>query len=173
MLKARRPAFDEPLAQANASMAQYLSWPRSGLGNAMSGVVTSSEPQSLNTGHATRSSSFATNSTAYSTPVEQTRSRRSLSVDPSVSSNMTQMIDGARTSNLEQPSVETSPNLPDVDMAADKDARDDTIETIRTTEIVMSDAVRAESGPASLPHFFKDAAYDVLPSPSVVSGDER
>lgn len=50
-------------------------------------------------------------------------------------------------------------------MAADKDARDDTIETIRTTEIAMSDAVRAESGPASLPHFFKDAAYGVLPSP--------
>jgi hypothetical protein len=104
ILKARRPAFDEPLAQANASMAQYLSWPRSGLGDAMSGVVTSPEPQSLNTGHATRSSSFDTNSVAHSTPVEQTRSRRSLSVNPSISSDMTQMIDGARASNHEQSS---------------------------------------------------------------------
>lgn len=83
------------------------------------------------------------------------------------------MTERTRTSIHEQSSVETSPNLPDVDMITDKDTRDDSLETIRTTELSMSDAICADSGPASAPHFFKDAAYGILPSPSVVSGDER
>ena len=75
-------------------------------------------------------------------------------------------------SNQEQSSVGTSPNLRDVDMANDKDARDDTVETTKTTEIIMSDAICIEACPTSAPHFFDDAAYGILPSPSVVSGDE-
>jgi len=127
----------------------------------MSGVVISSEQHSPNTGRATRLSAFAADPIMQSTLINQTRSRRSPLVNSSVSSDM-------RTSNHEQPSVKTSSNLPTVDMAADK-----AIETTRTTEIVISDAVCAESGSASLPHFFNDAAYGVLPPPSVVSGDER
>jgi hypothetical protein len=55
-----------------------------------------------------------------------------------------------------------------VDVAADKDARDDTVETIRTMEVVISEAFHAESVPSSAPHFFKDA-YGVLWSPSAAS----
>ena len=171
ILKAQRPAFDERLAQANASMAQYLSWPRLGLGDSMNGVVTSSEPHSLDTMHATCSSSYATDPIAP--PAEQTRSRRSLLVYSRISSDTTETIDEARASNHEQPLVETSLSLPDVGMSTDEDAPDGTIETIRTTELVMSDTIRAESGPTSLPHFFEDAAHGILPSPSVVSQDER
>lgn len=138
----------------------------------MSGVVISSELQTPNTGHATCSNSFTATSVAHTTLMEQTISRPSLSVDPSISSDVTQMTDAARTSNHEQSSVDTSPNLPDADMVTDKDARDDTVETIRTTEVSMSDAIGADSGPASAPHFFKDAALGVLWSLSVVSGDE-
>ena len=86
---------------------------------------------------------------------------------------MTQIIKRVMTSNPEQPSIETSLSLSAVDTVADKDARNYTIKTIRTTETVLSDAVYVESGPASPLHLFKDAAYCVLPSPLVVSRDER
>jgi hypothetical protein len=94
-------------------------------------------------------------------------------VDPSISSDVTQMTDGTRTSNHEQSSVETSPNLPDVDMVTDKDARDEIVEILRTTEVSMGDAIYTDPGSASAPHFFDDAALGVLLSPFEFSGDER
>ena len=75
-------------------------------------------------------------------------------------------------SNHEQSSVATSLNLQDVDMTDDKDARDDPVETTKTTEIIMSDAICTEACPMSAPHFFDDAAYGILPSLYMVSGDE-
>jgi hypothetical protein len=172
-LKAKRPTFDDPLARANASMARYLSWPRSSLGDAMGGVVTSSESQSLNTEHATRSSPFVATPIAHTTSMEQTISPRLLSVDTSISADVTQMTEEARTSSHEQSSVETSPNPPDVDMLTDTDTRNDTVETIRTTEIITSDATSANSGSMSSPQFFREAASGILPSPSGFSEDER
>jgi hypothetical protein len=83
------------------------------------------------------------------------------------------MTEGARTSNHEQSSVETAPHPLDVDMLNDTDTRNDTVETIRTTDIIMSDATSANSGPMSGPHFFRDAASGILPSPSGFSEDER
>jgi hypothetical protein len=77
---------------------------------------------------------------------------------------MTNIIDGAGASTHENLSIEISPILPDVDMAATKDARYDTIENVRSTEIVMSEAVCAELCLSSLPHFFRDAVYGILPS---------
>lgn len=65
------------------------------------------------------------------------------------------MIDRAVTSNHKQPSIEIPDNLPEVDMVTDKDARDGTSETMGTTVTIMSEAVRAESGSAFVPHFFK------------------
>jgi hypothetical protein len=109
-------------------------------------------------------------SSYFTDPITQSTSRP-LSVDARASSDMTESIDEARASNHEQSSVEISPNLPDADMATNEDACDGTIETIRTTELVMSDAILAETGSTPVPHFFKDAANGVLPSPSVISGD--
>ena len=94
-------------------------------------------------------------------------------VDLSVSSDVTQMTDGTRTNNHERSSVETSANLPDVDMLTDTDTRNDTVETIRTTEIITSDATSANSGSMSSPQFFREAASGILPSPSGFSEDER
>ena len=92
-------------------------------------------------------------------------------VDLSVSSDVTQMTDGTRTNNHERSSVETSANLPDVDMLTDTDTRNDTVETIRTTEIIASDATSANSGPMSAPHSFTDLFYSLV-SPSRLSGYE-
>ena len=83
------------------------------------------------------------------------------------------MTEEARTSNHGQSSVETSPNPLDVDVLTDTDTRNDTVETIRTTEIITSDATSANSGSMSSPQFFREAASGILPSPSGFSEDER
>jgi hypothetical protein len=127
----------------------------------------------VNIGRATGSRSVATDLAVSYTQVEDSRSRHSLSVDFSLSLDMTRFVDRERAGSHEQPPLSNSSISPDLETAADQDARDGHPGNVKRTEINMSEAIREQSGPSSLPQLFEDVAHGLLPSPSVVCGEER